>query len=222
MTSTFVRILLLLFIVQFLLIVIVEGKKHKTQNSKTEAKFDREAKPGQFTCEQCGRSFKTQESLNQHEKDKGHTRQSRDHVSEKTSSGESQQDRESNRKMLHRSKSIDRDDQIDSKRERRGSISEMEKHDIAIDKNEKKNAKAEYSYVMRKIIDHIRTKMSGMIYSADIYLAGSTAVKTKVESADEIDTNIKLDIKVENVLTEGDLTYIYADKKTFDVCFYIL
>ncbi|XP_060592409.1 uncharacterized protein LOC132747111 [Ruditapes philippinarum] len=191
----------------------IEPKRAKLQ--KTETNFDQEVKPGQFTCQTCGRSFKTQKSLQQHIRDKGHEL-SDSQKSENNLPKEPVQNIEPKRAKLQRSNSIDRDDRVDSTKERRRSISEMEKDEIAIDKNEKKNANAEYSYVMKKIINHVRTYSKGDIYSADIHLAGSNLVKTKVGSADEVDTNIKLKIDVEDILTDTTLTYIYEDKNTFD------
>lgn len=189
--------------------------KTKTKSS-SETNFDVKAKPGQYTCP-CGKSFETQSGLLQHMTATGHDKKYKG-----KSDVISQEDNLTNtppkRQTLYRSKSIDRDDKVESLKERRRSIDELEKESIAIDKLEQRNANTEYSYNLRKIVDHIRTQESGKIYSADFRKAGSYSMKTKVGKADEFDTNIVLKIDVKEILTEGKLGYIYDDKRALDVC----
>lgn len=213
--NNLVRVLYVLFAAETLVLTNVLAKTNKRPTVEpTVSAFDLNSKPGHFTCP-CGKSFQSQSSLSQHLKATGHNKKYNVNSDEVSSKGDVAETA-SRPQKLQRSKSIDRDDNIISLKERRRSIDELEKESIAIDKNEKRNANTEYSYYMRKIVDHIRKLKYGKIYSADFRKAGSHSVKTKIGKADEFDTNLKLMIDVKGIHTEGTINYIYNDKKAFD------
>lgn len=65
---------------------------------------------------------------------------------------------------------------------------------------------------MSKIMDGVRKLDGGKLYGNDIRSAGSYATRTKVMKADEFDTNIPLNIAVDDVKTRGTVDYKYKDR----------
>lgn len=167
-----------------------------------DAKYDVNAKPGGLSCPVCGKTFKSKESLSQHMKATKH-----DDQTETASNNDDLTDGYENNGGAR----------SDYSKNIRAYMDTIAKDNIAIDKPGRTEATDAYSDIVKKILNYIQTLQNGKIYPSNFRKAGSVRLNTKIGKADEYDTNLDVNIDIEEVRTEGMLTYIYTDKHSLDV-----
>lgn len=206
------RILLWLCLIVFIFTndpVLSKKKKQSQDHEKEKYLQSEQGKEGKsFTChERCGKAFETEEQLAQHIKGvKDHYKDHRCIYSTKSFQTEE--------KLLQHvnSKNHEVKGTKGNRAKARQAYMDAFLKQIVVDEGDQKQPMALVKDTVDQIIKHIRKQDGGELYLANVRKAGSYAVKGKVGKADEFDTNIPLNVDVEDIRLEGPLKYAYDDK----------
>lgn len=153
------------------------GRTFKSTESKNDHVRAKRIQRNFRPCLTCTKEFKTSDRLNQHKMDSGHIYK----VS---------------------------DDPI--KRSQVYLGNHHSKATVVASDDKKRSVRAVHQRI-DKILDHVRKQENGQMYGNETRNAGSYSTKTKIGKADEFDLNVPLNIREEDVeiTTKGKISYKY-------------